>query len=87
MGYALYHAQIGNTPRTAKPLKGFKGAGVVEIIESHDGNAFRAVYTVCNAFQKKLKSGIKTPQVEIDLVERRLKAAAMDHLESKETRH
>lgn len=95
MGYALYHAQIGNTPRTVKPLKGFKGAGVVEIVESHDGNAFRAIYTVkfdsavyvLHAFQKKSKSGIKTPQVEIDLVERRLKAAAMDHLESKGTRH
>ncbi len=71
----------------AKPLKGFGGAGVLEIIDDHQGDTYRAVYTVkfdsaiyvLHAFQKKSKKGIKTPQEDIDLVKKRLKAAEMDH--------
>jgi phage-related protein len=65
----------------AKTLGGFGGATVIELKESHDGNAYRAVYTVryanaiyvLHAFQKKSKKGIGTPKLEIDLIEKRLK--------------
>ena len=88
MGFALYQAQRGTKHDSAKPLKGFKGAGVLEVVESYDGNAYRTVYTmrfrsavyVLHAFQKKSKRGIKTPKEELELVEKRLKKAA-EHYE------
>lgn len=46
IGYALFVAQMGGTHDTAKPLSGFKGAGVLEIVENHDGETYRAAYTV-----------------------------------------
>jgi phage-related protein len=81
MGYALYLAQMGDKHLDAKPLKGFAGAGVLEIIADHDGNAFRAVYTVrfadavyaLHAFQKKSKRGIATPKREIERIRQRLR--------------
>lgn len=85
-GYALYEAQCGGTPLSAKPLKGFGGRGVLEIVENFDGNAYRAVYTVrfaeavyvlC-AFQKKSKKGIATPKAEIELIKARLRTAEAD---------
>ena len=87
MGYALYQAQIGLKHDGAKPLKGFGGAGVLEIVANHVGDTFRAVYTVkfataiyvLHAFQKKSKSGIKTPTEDLDLIQRRLKAAEADY--------
>ena len=87
MGYALYQAQIGLKHGSAKPLKGFGGAGVLELVADHVGDTFRAVYTVkfatavyvLHAFQKKSKSGIKTPTEDIELIQRRLKAAEADY--------
>ena len=87
IGYALFEAQKGQKSEAAKPLKGFGGAGVLEIIERFDGDTYRAVYTVkfrevvyvLHCFQKKSKSGIKTPQQAIDLIARRLKAAEDDY--------
>lgn len=84
VGFALYLAQIGTKAVKAKPLKGFGGAGVLGVIADHDGNTYRAVYTVrfaevvfvLHAFQKKSKKGITTPKTEIDLIRRRLKYAA-----------
>jgi phage-related protein len=78
-GFALYLAQLGQHPPSAKPLKGL-GSGVVELVESFDGDAFRAVYTVrfekavyvLHAFKKKSTQGIRTAQVDIELIERRL---------------
>ncbi len=86
MGYALGVAQLGGTHPSAKPWKG-DGSGVFELAEDHDGDTYRAVYTVrfkeiiyvLHAFQKKSKSGIKTPQTDVDMVKRRLKAAQEDH--------
>jgi phage-related protein len=83
MGYALYVAQCGGRHRRAKTLKGFGGAGIVEIVQEHDGDAYRTVYVVrfasalyvLHAFQKKSKSGIKTPANDMSLVTRRLKDA------------
>jgi phage-related protein len=82
MGYALFLAQSGERHSTmAKTLGGFSGASVIEVKESHDGNAYRAVYTVryadaiyvLHAFQKKSKRGSATPKPEIDLIEKRLR--------------
>ena len=87
MGYALYRAQIGKKHEHAKPLKGFGGAGVLEIVTDHDGETFRAVYTVkfatsiyvLHVFQKKSKSGIKTTAQDLELIRQRLKKAESDH--------
>jgi phage-related protein len=84
MGHALHLAQIGLKAPEAKPLHGFTGAGVLEVVDDHDGNTYRAVYTVkfkgvvfvLHAFQKKSKKGIATPQPDIELIKARLKLAA-----------
>ena len=81
MGVALFVVQLGRTPESAKPWKGL-GSGVYELAEDHRGDTFRAVYTVrvgntvhvLHAFQKKSKSGIATPQPDVELIEKRLKA-------------
>lgn len=89
MGYALDVAQHGGKHPDAKPLRGFKGGGVLEVVDDFDGDTYRAVYTVkfagfvylLNAFQKKSKHSIATSQQDIDLVKKRLKAAQEDYLE------
>lgn len=86
VGYALYLAQVGDKHPHTKPLKGFGGAGVLEVVAQDDGNTYRAMYTVkfkdavyvLHVFQKKSRKGISTPQEHIDLVKRRLKIAE-DH--------
>ena len=83
IGYALQWAQNGGKSPDAKPLKGFGGAGVLEVVDDFDGNTYRAVYTVrfanavyaLHVFQKKSRKGIETPRQEIDLVKARLKRA------------
>jgi phage-related protein len=85
-GYALHRAQEGAKHPSAKPLRGFGGAGVLEIVENYDGDTFRAVYTVkfgaavyvLHVFQKKSRKGIATPPADMNLIDLRLKAAA-DH--------
>ena len=82
-GVALYAAQIGETPPIAKPLRGFGGAGVLELVEDDKSGTYRAMYTVRfesavyvpHVFQKKSKSGGSTPNADIDLVRMRLKTA------------
>jgi phage-related protein len=82
-GFALYLAEQGKKHQNAKPLKGFSGAGVLEVLEDCPGDTFRAVYTVkiaeviyvLHCFQKKSKRGIETPKQEIDLIRDRLKMA------------
>jgi phage-related protein len=89
IGHALFAAQEGKTDPAAKPLKGFGGASVLEIVASHDGNAWRAVYTVrfrdavyvLHVFQKKSTKGIATPTREIELIKRRLADAERDYRE------
>jgi phage-related protein len=86
-GKALHAAQQGESDPGAKPLKGFGGRSVLEIIADHDGDTWRAVYTVrfqeaiyvLHAFQKKSKRGIATPKKEIDLIHRRLAEAERLH--------
>jgi phage-related protein len=86
-GYALYLAQIGMKAVKSKPLKGFGGAGVLEVTADYDGNTFRAIYTVrfakavfvLHAFQKKSKRGIATAKADIELVKRRLNIAGQEY--------
>ncbi len=82
-GFAIRAAQRGAKHPDAKPLKGFGGAGVLEVVENFDGDTFRAVYTVkfagmiyvLHVFQKKSKRGAKTPKTDLDLIKNRLKDA------------
>ena len=79
-------AQLGGRRPAAKPWKG-RGPGVFEIVEDHDRDTYRAVYAVrfkevvyvLHAFQKKSPSGTRTAQLDVDLIERRLKAAHQDY--------
>ncbi|MEH1929177.1 type II toxin-antitoxin system RelE/ParE family toxin [Nostoc sp.] len=88
MGYALDLAQHGEKHPDAKPLRGFTGTGVLEIVDDFDGDTYRAIYTVklagfvylLHSFQKKSKHGIATPKQDIDLVKKRLKVAQEDYL-------
>jgi phage-related protein len=90
IGVALSVAQFGGKHPKAKPWKG-EGSGVLEIVEDHRGDTYRAVYTVrferaayvLHAFQKKSPKGIKTSQTDVEMVSRRLKAASEDY----EARH
>jgi phage-related protein len=87
LGHAVWEAQLGRFPHGAKPLQGFGGASVVEVLGDHDGNTFRAVYTVrfvefvyvLHVFQKKSKKGVKTPANVIELIRKRLKIAEDDY--------
>lgn len=85
LGFQLYQVQSGALPASAKPLKG-NLSGVYELKETHKGNAYRAVYIaklknkiyVLHCFQKKSKSGVATPQTDLDLIEKRLRLAIED---------
>jgi phage-related protein len=90
VGFALGAAQFGGKHPSAKPWKG-EGPGVLEIVSNHDGDTFRAVYTVrfseavyvLHAFQKKSPRGIATRLSDVALIRERLKAARQDY----EVRH
>ncbi|MDB5816648.1 MAG: hypothetical protein JWQ11_288 [Rhizobacter sp.] len=85
MGFALGLAQLGAKHPHAKPWKG-EGPGVLEVVENHCGDTFRAVYTVrfygavyvLHAFQKKSTNGIKTALHDVRLIGDRLKRAQED---------
>ena len=89
-GFALYLAQLGQKHVAAKPLKGYGGGSVLEVVEDFDGDTYRAVYTVkfssavyvLDVFQKKSKSGIKIAQHDLKRVESRYKLAKKLHEES-----
>jgi phage-related protein len=80
-GTAIYYAQLGGKHPQTKPMKGYKGAGVLEVVEDYMSDTYRCVYTVryadkvyvLHVFQKKSKKGIATPQAEVDVVNGRLK--------------
>lgn len=82
IGYALWLAQLGDKHVSAKPLQGFGGAGVLEVVADDDGDTYRAVYTVrfadavyvLHVFQKKSRRGIATPKPDLDLIRVRLRA-------------
>ena len=89
IGHALYAAQQGVTDPAAKPLKGFGGTRVMEIVERYRTDAYRAVYTahfesavyVLHVFQKKSKTGIATPKKDLDLIRQRYAEAERHHKE------
>ena len=89
MGYALFLAQTGKMHGDAKPLKGFGGATILELIDDYQGDAYRAVYTVkfdeavyvLHAFQKKSKKGSETPRRDIEVIKARLKVAEAHYRE------
>ena len=82
-GYALSLAQAGDQHGATKVLKGFGGAGVLEVVEDDAGGTYRAVYTVkfkeavfvLHCFQKKSKRGIATPATDMDIIHARLRVA------------
>ena len=82
-GFAIYQAQIGGKHPDAKPLKGFGGSSVVEVVESFEGDAYRAVYTVkfkgvvyvLHCFQKKSAKGVRTNLTDVNLIKSRFKDA------------
>jgi phage-related protein len=86
IGTALSIAQFGGKHPSAKPWKG-AGSGVLEVVDDHDGNTYRAVYTVrfrwakyvLHCFQKKSRKGIQTPKLDVELVSQRLRLATEDH--------
>jgi len=85
-GHAIDLAQAGGKHPDAKVLTGFGSAGVLEVVEDDRGSTYRAVYTVkfagwvyvLHCFQKKSKTGIRTPKEDMDLILARLKAAKQD---------
>jgi len=87
LGRALLDAQYGDWPDNAKVMQGFSGAGVVEIIDDHAGDTYRAVYTirfaeaiyVLHCFQKKSKHGIGTPHHELEVIRSRLRTTEKIH--------
>jgi phage-related protein len=89
IGQALYAAQQGETDPAAKPLRGFGGGSVLEIVASRRGDTWRAVYTVryaeaiyvLHAFQKKSKRGIATTKKDVALIHQRLSEAERVHRE------
>lgn len=91
IGFALRFAQAGVKTDSVKPLKGFRGAGVLEVCEDFDGDTYRAVYTVrlagvvyvLHCFQKKSKAGIATPKKTIELIQHRLATAERMHREER----
>ncbi|WP_298137391.1 type II toxin-antitoxin system RelE/ParE family toxin [Acidiferrobacter sp.] len=91
-GHALDFAQRGDRHDAAKALKGFGGAGVLEVVEDDASGTYRAIYTVrfaeavfvLHCFQKKSKSGIATPKEDMNIIRDRLKIA---EAVAKELRH
>jgi phage-related protein len=82
VGYALYMAQCGAQHPAAKRLKGDLH-GLVEVVEDHQGDTYRAVYTtklaglvyVLHVFQKKSTRGVATPKRDLTLIKSRLRQA------------
>jgi phage-related protein len=86
-GRALQFAQAGDKHPASKPLKGFRGGAILEIVEDYDRSSYRAVYTVrfkeavyvLHVFQKKSRKGIETSRADVNLIKERLKWATQNH--------
>lgn len=87
VGFALWQAQQGGKHPSVKPLRGFGGAGVLEVVVDHDGDTFRAVYTVklagtiyvLHAFKKRSKQGAALPREDRELIVKRLRQTETLH--------
>jgi phage-related protein len=88
IGFSLFHAEMDRPHPAIKPLKGL-GGGVLEIVPDDPGGTYRVVYAVrfenflyvLHAFQKKSKTGRKTPAPDMDLIRKRLALAEQDFRE------
>lgn len=88
-GRQLLDAQYGEHPASARPLKGFGGAAVLELIEDDESGTYRVVYTVrfaaavyvLHVFQKKSKHGVSTSKADMALVAWRLRHAERHYAE------
>jgi phage-related protein len=86
MAYALLVAEKGDKHPDVKPLQGFHGAGVLEILDDFKGDTYRLAYTidygsrlyVLHAFKKKSHRGIRTPKRDVDLIKQRYAEAEED---------
>lgn len=93
-GFGLFVVQVGEKPEIPKPLKGFGRAGGLELTCRYDGDTYRAIVTVIfeeaayvlHCFQKKSKSGIATPRLDLELIKSRLKIAGEMHQQWKKTK-
>jgi len=82
-GFALHLAQIGAKHPSAKVLRGFRSAGVLEVVENFSTDTYRAVYTVrfsqavfvLHCFKKKSATGVETPRPDMELILKRLEDA------------
>jgi phage-related protein len=89
-GYAILLAELGGKHPDAKPMKGFGGAGVLEVVEDLDGDTYRAIYSVkfgktiyvLHAFKKKSTIGFKTPPRDMEIITKRLRLAEEHHKKS-----
>jgi phage-related protein len=87
-GYAILLAEMGGKHPDARPLKGYGGGGVLEVVEYFDGDTYRAIYTVkfegvvyvLDAFQKKSTKAKATPKVDMARINERL-VIAQQHYE------
>lgn len=87
VGFSLDVAQQGGKADSAKPLKGFGGAGVLEVVENFQTDTYRAVYTVklagiiyvLHCFEKKSKTGVETSEQDKKLIQQRLRLAMEKH--------
>ncbi len=85
-GVQLYQVQIGLTPESAKPFRGY-GSGILELRENFDTDTYRAVYVVrfeeavyvLHAFKKKSHKGAETPGPDLNVIDVRLKQAQQEH--------
>lgn len=92
IGQALYAAQQDENDPATKPMKGFGGNAVLEIVSNFAGDTWRGVYTVryaeaiyvLHTFQKKSKRGVATPKKDLDLIKRRLAEAERLHKEGRD---
>jgi phage-related protein len=92
-GHALNLAQNGEQHDASKVLKGFGGAGVLEVVEDDADRTYLAVYTikfkeavfVLHCFQKKSKSGISTPKKDMYIIQAWLKV--VEALAKEKIRH
>lgn len=86
-GHTLWLVQKGEMPANATLFEGSRANEIMKLTERFDTDTYRAVYAakfehaifVLHVFKKKSKSGIRTPQKEVEAVEKRLQQAKADY--------
>jgi len=83
----LHDVRKSRYPRNTKPLRGFGGATVLELIQIDGAGSYRLVYTVrfkdivcvLHVFQKKSSTGIRTSKQDLDIIKQRLAQAEREY--------